>query len=168
MYFLALFTFLTFQAFPGNKDGNNIVTNRFDTPIIARYIRINPTRWRDRISMRLELYGCKYSKYSSKYIKPKFFLLFYTSDSSRPHIQNFQCLFFPFSVRESLNFRGNSMLIMDYRRVPIYSMHDHIRFRFRTTLPDGVLLYAKGSQGDYFALQLLHNRMLLNINLGKS
>src|SRR5437016_2918263 len=34
--------------------------NDFDTPIIAQYIRINPTRWRDRISMRIQLYGCDY------------------------------------------------------------------------------------------------------------
>ncbi|KAK7074570.1 putative band 4.1 ues' binding motif, partial [Halocaridina rubra] len=116
-------------AFPGNADGNTVVTNLFDTPIIARYIRVRPTRWRDRISMRLELYGCKYT-------------------------------------RHSVSFRGNSMIVMDYERFPIASMRDHFRFRFRTTHPDAMMIYGRGSQGDYLALQLVQNRMVLNINLG--
>lgn len=33
-------------------------------------------------------------------------------------------------------------------------------------MADGVLLYGIGSQGDYVALQLKDNRLLLNINLG--
>ncbi|KAJ6223266.1 hypothetical protein RDWZM_001811 [Blomia tropicalis] len=48
------------KLFQGNTDGNSVVINRFDPPIIAQFIRINPTRWRDRISMRIQLYGCDY------------------------------------------------------------------------------------------------------------
>lgn len=48
--------------FEGNHDGNTVVKNEFDVPIIAQYIRINPMRWRDKISMRVELYGCDYGK----------------------------------------------------------------------------------------------------------
>ncbi|UYV79517.1 CNTNAP1 [Cordylochernes scorpioides] len=48
------------QLFPGNVDGESVKMNYFETPIIAQYIRINPTRWRDRISLRIELYGCDY------------------------------------------------------------------------------------------------------------
>ncbi|XP_076061076.1 neurexin-4 isoform X2 [Oratosquilla oratoria] len=117
------------KAFPGNKDGNSVAINKFETPIIARYVRINPTRWRDRISLRLELYGCTY-------------------------------------VRETISFLGNSMVVIDHERVPIISRKDNIRFRFRTAHPDGVLLYGRGSQGDYVALQLVKNRMVLNLNLG--
>lgn len=54
--------FLNFQLFQGNTDGNSVVINRFDPPIIAQFVRINPTRWRDRISLRLQLYGCDYRK----------------------------------------------------------------------------------------------------------
>lgn len=46
--------------FKGNIDGDNIRKNSFEVPIIAQWIRINPTRWRDRISMRIEIYGCDY------------------------------------------------------------------------------------------------------------
>ncbi|KAF7493590.1 Neurexin-4 [Sarcoptes scabiei] len=48
------------KLFQGNTDGNSVVINHFDPPIIAQFIRINPTRWRDRISMRIQLYGCDY------------------------------------------------------------------------------------------------------------
>lgn len=48
--------------FKGNKDGDTVQKNEFEVPIIAQWIRINPTRWRDRISMRVELYGCDYGK----------------------------------------------------------------------------------------------------------
>lgn len=48
--------------FKGNTDGDTVFKNEFEVPIIAQWIRINPTRWRDRISMRVELYGCDYGK----------------------------------------------------------------------------------------------------------
>lgn len=49
---------------------------------------------------------------------------------------------------------------------PISASRESIRFRFKTNVADGVLLYSKGSQGDFFALQIRDNRMLLNIDLG--
>ncbi|KAH7945318.1 hypothetical protein HPB49_009493 [Dermacentor silvarum] len=48
------------KLFRGNSDGDTEVRNMFEYPIVAQYIRINPTRWRDRISLRAELYGCEY------------------------------------------------------------------------------------------------------------
>ena len=50
---------------------------------------------------------------------------------------------------------------------PIQSRHDVIKFRFRTTEANGILIYSRGTQGDYVALQIVENRMMLNINLGK-
>lgn len=50
--------------FKGNKDSDSIQYNVFDVPIIAQWVRINPTRWQDRISLRVELYGCEYGKLS--------------------------------------------------------------------------------------------------------
>ncbi|XP_045611778.2 neurexin-4-like [Procambarus clarkii] len=58
------------------------------------------------------------------------------------------------------------MVVMDFTRVPITSLRDHIRFRFRTTFPDAMLMYSRGTQGDFLALQLVQNRMVLNVNLG--
>lgn len=50
--------------FKGNSDGDSIKKNEFEVPIIAQWIRINPTRWRNRISLRVELFGCEYGQSS--------------------------------------------------------------------------------------------------------
>ncbi|KAK9299061.1 hypothetical protein QLX08_007806 [Tetragonisca angustula] len=117
------------KMFKGNVDGDTIKLNKFEVPIIAQWIRINPTRWRDRISLRLELYGCGY-------------------------------------MSDVLSFNGSSLLRYDLLREPIETDRHFIRFRFKTNNADGVLMYSRGTQGDYIALQLKDNRMILNIDLG--
>ncbi|CAG2109165.1 unnamed protein product, partial [Medioppia subpectinata] len=116
--------------FKGNSDGNNVVINRFDPPIIAQYIRINPTRWRDRISMRIQLYGCDYHAIP-------------------------------------LHFDGQSLILMDLKKRPIDSSFDDVfRFRFRTNDANGNILYSRGTQGDFMALQLVNNKMVFSLDLG--
>ncbi|XP_077561755.1 neurexin-4 [Haemaphysalis longicornis] len=117
------------KLFQGNSDGDSQVHNVFETPIIAQYIRINPTRWRDRISLRVELYGCEYEA-------------------------------------ESLQLDGQSFVVMALGRRPVTSAEDAVRLRFRTNHADGLLLYSRGSQRDLLALQLVHNRLLLSVDLG--
>lgn len=117
------------KMFKGNKDGDNIKMNKFQVPIIARWIRINPTRWGRRISLRVELYGCDY-------------------------------------VSHILSFNGSSLVRWDLLREPLETDRHSLRFRFKTNSADGVLMYSRGSQGDFFALQVRDNRMLLNIDLG--
>ncbi|XP_012057418.1 PREDICTED: neurexin-4 isoform X2 [Atta cephalotes] len=117
------------EMFKGNIDGDSIKLNKFDVSIIAQWIRINPTRWRDRISLRVELYGCDY-------------------------------------VSDIASFNGSSLIRLDLLREPIETDRHSIRFRFKTNNADGVLMYSRGTQGDYIALQLRDNRMLLNIDLG--
>ncbi|KAG7191157.1 hypothetical protein KM043_007179 [Ampulex compressa] len=117
------------KMFKGNIDGDTIKLNKFEVPIIAQWIRINPTRWRDRISLRVELYGCDYES-------------------------------------DILAFNGSSLVRMDLLREPVETDRHFIRFRFKTNNADGILMYSRGTQGDYIALQLHDNRMILNINLG--
>lgn len=117
------------KLFKGNRDGNSIQRNYFDNPIVAQWIRINPTRWRDRISMRVELYGCNY-------------------------------------IEEVMSFDGQGFVRKDVTYDPIMSHRDNIRLRFKTHIADGILIYSKGTQGDYFALQLVNNKLVLNIDLG--
>ncbi|XP_065156246.1 neurexin-4 isoform X1 [Atheta coriaria] len=117
------------MMFKGNVDGNSVVKNEFEVPIIAQWIRVNPTRWRDRISLRVELYGCDYAS-------------------------------------ETMYFNGSSLLRMDLLRAPISAARETFRFRFKTIAANGILIYSRGTQGDYIALQLRDNRMLLNIDLG--
>ncbi|XP_071795659.1 uncharacterized protein [Asterias amurensis] len=47
------------QTFIGNTDGNTPVTNIFQQPIQARYIRIRPTAWVKYPVLRIELLGCR-------------------------------------------------------------------------------------------------------------
>lgn len=102
----------------------------FDVPIIAQWIRINPTRWKDRISLRVELYGCEY-------------------------------------YAETLFFNGTSLVSLDLLREPISASRETIQFRFKTSHANGVLLFSKGTQGDFIALQLYENKMILNMKLGE-
>uniref|UniRef100_A0A1A9W560 Neurexin-4 n=1 Tax=Glossina brevipalpis TaxID=37001 RepID=A0A1A9W560_9MUSC len=117
------------QMFKGNSDGNSIHYNVFEVPIIAQWVRINPTRWHDRISMRIELYGCDYEA-------------------------------------ENLFFNGAGLVRYNLIQEPIISTRESIRFRFKTAYANGIMLYSRGTQGDYFALQLMDNKMVLNLDLG--
>ena len=49
------------QLFTGNSDTGNrdtVVTNDFDWPIAARFVRLYPQSWLHWMAMRWELYGC--------------------------------------------------------------------------------------------------------------
>lgn len=48
----------TQMLFFANVDGTAVKENHFDPPIIARYIRINPTHYSIRTTLRMELLGC--------------------------------------------------------------------------------------------------------------
>ncbi|XP_036199955.1 coagulation factor V [Myotis myotis] len=45
--------------FDGNSDAFTVKENLFDPPIVARYIRVYPTRFYHRPALRLELQGCE-------------------------------------------------------------------------------------------------------------
>lgn len=64
-------------------------------------------------------------------------------------------------------FNGTALLKYDLFREQIVALSESIKFRFKTTSANGVLLYSRGTQGDYIALQIRDNRLLLNIDLGK-
>ena len=117
------------KIFRGNSDGDYIVSNDFEFPIIAHWLRINPTKWQDRISMRVELYGCDY--------KP-----------------------------DVIHFNGGALLRRDLSIHAITSLREIFHFRFKTNKENGILLYSRGTQGDYLAIQLVESRLLLSINLG--
>lgn len=67
---------------------------------------------------------------------------------------------------DDMSFNGTSMVRLNLLRDPISAAREIIRFRFKTSVANGILLYSRGSQGDYIALQLRENRLLLNIDLG--
>ncbi|XP_068841703.1 coagulation factor V isoform X3 [Capricornis sumatraensis] len=45
--------------FGGNSDASTIKENQIDPPVVARYIRISPTRSYNKPALRLELQGCE-------------------------------------------------------------------------------------------------------------
>ncbi|XP_034740602.1 discoidin, CUB and LCCL domain-containing protein 2 [Etheostoma cragini] len=47
------------KIFQGNTNYLHEVRNNFIPPIMARYVRINPTLWHQRIALKLELLGCQ-------------------------------------------------------------------------------------------------------------
>ena len=55
-------------VFTGNNDYNTIVTNDFESPVVARYVRIYPLTWYSHMSMRMEVYGCDLGTYNCIYI----------------------------------------------------------------------------------------------------
>ncbi|CAH7339000.1 lactadherin isoform X1 [Phodopus roborovskii] len=48
----------TDKVFQGNSDNNSHKKNIFETPFMARYVRVLPVSWHKRITLRLELLGC--------------------------------------------------------------------------------------------------------------
>ncbi|KAF3835413.1 hypothetical protein F7725_027971 [Dissostichus mawsoni] len=54
------------EAFPGNSNADTVVQYKLNQPVIARYLRLIPLDWNPtgRIGLRLEIYGCRYSKRS--------------------------------------------------------------------------------------------------------
>jgi contactin associated protein-like 2 len=62
MYSNAYGTPMMFEA---NVDDNTVVKNILIYPIIARYVRINPQRWNRYLSLRAELYGCRFDAESA-------------------------------------------------------------------------------------------------------
>lgn len=46
------------KVFQGNLDNNSHKKNVFEKPFVARYVRVLPVSWHNRITLRLELLGC--------------------------------------------------------------------------------------------------------------
>ncbi|XP_069505079.1 coagulation factor VIII [Ambystoma mexicanum] len=46
------------MVFFGNVDGSGVVENTFNPPIVSRYIRLHPTHYSGRTTLRMELLGC--------------------------------------------------------------------------------------------------------------
>lgn len=46
------------QLFQGNIDNNSHKKNLFEPPFYARFVRVLPWEWHERIALRMELLGC--------------------------------------------------------------------------------------------------------------
>lgn len=55
---IASYSVFILQVFFGNVDSSGVKHNIFNPPIIARYIRLHPTHYSIRSTLRMELMGC--------------------------------------------------------------------------------------------------------------
>lgn len=51
----------SWQVFQGNSNYLQEVRNNFIPPIEARFIRVSPVQWHQRIALKMELLGCQVS-----------------------------------------------------------------------------------------------------------
>ncbi|XP_075450182.1 discoidin, CUB and LCCL domain-containing protein 2 isoform X2 [Ascaphus truei] len=49
------------KVFQGNSDYDQAVRNNFIPPIMARFVKINPLQWHQKIAMKVELLGCHFN-----------------------------------------------------------------------------------------------------------
>ncbi|XP_029980575.1 coagulation factor V [Sphaeramia orbicularis] len=47
------------KLFSGNQEAYETKTNTFFPPLVARFIRLHPTDWYNKATLRMELYGCE-------------------------------------------------------------------------------------------------------------
>ncbi|XP_051892361.1 discoidin, CUB and LCCL domain-containing protein 1 [Pristis pectinata] len=59
------------QIFEGNANNYQLVRNNFIPSFVARYVRITPQRWHQRIALKAEVIGCKVSQKSRKAAVPR-------------------------------------------------------------------------------------------------
>ncbi|XP_074782207.1 discoidin, CUB and LCCL domain-containing protein 1-like [Athene noctua] len=50
------------KVFEGNADSHGEVSNAFIPPIVARYVRVTPQRWHQRVALKVALVGCQLAR----------------------------------------------------------------------------------------------------------
>ncbi|VDD79184.1 unnamed protein product [Mesocestoides corti] len=76
----------------------------------------------------------------------------------------FGCEYRPFTAR----FDGNTWIemLLDRSGRETQTAVDHLKFRFRTSKVNGLILYGDDSQNDYFSVELYRARLQVSLNLG--
>ncbi|XP_062890770.1 discoidin, CUB and LCCL domain-containing protein 1 isoform X1 [Mobula hypostoma] len=59
------------KIFQGNVNNDQLVRNNFIPSIVARYIRVIPQQWHERVALKVEVLGCKPSPKSRKAAAPR-------------------------------------------------------------------------------------------------
>ncbi|XP_005094025.2 neurexin-4 [Aplysia californica] len=69
---------------------------------------------------------------------------------------------------ETASFDGESFIEFDMSRQAVQTTEDLLELRFRTSKPDGVILYASGNQGDLLMLEMRRGYLYFKIDLGST
>lgn len=149
--------------FPGNTHDDKPQFNVFEYPIVARYVRFVPIRWNINIAMRVELYGCNYGRVSFDCV-----LLYYIIVRYAFHHQRDNDYGYCFILEgEASYFDGTSAISFNaHDPNSLYTTVDMLRFRMKTSSPEGVVFYASGNQGDHINLELSDGRLYVDVSLG--
>ena len=58
-----------------------------------------------------------------------------------------------------VSFRGSEIITLDLTMRTIAAKDNRITFRFKTIHPFGVILYSRGTQGDYISIDLVEGKL---------
>ncbi|CAM4644607.1 discoidin, CUB and LCCL domain-containing protein 1 isoform X1 [Lepidochelys kempii] len=58
------------KVFQGNSNYGDLVRNNFIPPIVARYVRIIPQTWHQRIALKVEMIGCRITQANNSFTHP--------------------------------------------------------------------------------------------------
>ncbi|KAG6935757.1 discoidin, CUB and LCCL domain containing 1 [Chelydra serpentina] len=58
------------KVFQGNSNYGDVVRNNFIPPIVARYVRLIPHTWHQRIALKVELIGCRIMQANNSFSYP--------------------------------------------------------------------------------------------------
>ena len=63
LIYVDVFMLFLIKVFTGNEDRGTAVLHFFTVPLVTRYLRFQPQSWKNKICMRIEIYGCALSKF---------------------------------------------------------------------------------------------------------
>ncbi|KAI2659090.1 Contactin-associated protein-like 4 [Labeo rohita] len=131
------------------------------------------------MGLRLEVYGCTYSKSQlpsniqhSFILKSRGSIRAHRSWKVRESAQSggsslilFDLLLLSSSESDVADFDGRSALLYRFNQKSTSTVKDVISLRFRSHQAEGVLVHGEGQRGDFLTLELQKGRLILHLNL---
>ncbi|KAJ8397962.1 hypothetical protein AAFF_G00433090 [Aldrovandia affinis] len=116
------------KVFQGNTNYHHEVRNNFIPPIEARYVRVSPTRWQQRIAMKLELLGCLpqtsegTARRGPQTVRPRIFRPAPPKLSTKPPLQSDKTTLTPDIRNTTMTPSGNNSVALAAVLVPSLAM----------------------------------------------
>ncbi|XP_038604064.1 coagulation factor VIII [Tachyglossus aculeatus] len=117
----------TTMVFFGNVDASGIKENKFNPPIIARYIRLHPTYFNTRSTLRMELIGCDLNSCSMP-LGMESEVISHMQITASSHMSNMFATWLPSHARLNLQGRVNAW------RPKVNSQKEWLQVDFKKTM----------------------------------
>uniref|UniRef100_A0A6I8PF49 Coagulation factor VIII n=1 Tax=Ornithorhynchus anatinus TaxID=9258 RepID=A0A6I8PF49_ORNAN len=117
----------TLMVFFGNVDASGIKDNKFNPPIIARYIRLHPTYFNTRSTLRMELIGCDLNSCSMP-LGMESEAISHMQITASSHMSNMFATWLPWHARLNLQGRVNAW------RPKVNSQKEWLQVDFKKTM----------------------------------